>query len=132
MKKLLYPTVERVIACNYRILTEIKVKKADRPELLSHRKLANALDDAKKLEGDLYDKAALLLKDLVQAHAFASGNRRTAFLITKDFLFENGGKFAIRDDPKNARVLQGVRKGFYTQEELKEWIKHGKIREFKR
>jgi len=127
-----YPTSERVIACNYRILTEIKIKKADRSEVLSYGKLSRVIEDCKELEGDLYDKAALLLKGLVQAHAFASGNRRTAFLITKDFLVENNSKFVIQDDPKNARVLQGVREGFYTQEELKNWIENGKIREFQR
>ncbi len=29
-------------------------------------------------------------------------------------------------------VLLGVRKKIYSDEELKEWIRHGKIREFKR
>ena len=30
------------------------------------------------------------------------------------------------------RIMTGIGEGFYTKEELKEWIHHGKIKEFKR
>ena len=74
----------------------------------------------------------MLLKGLVQKHPFASGNRRTAFIATKDFITSNNGKFNIKDDPSQARALQGVREKYYPSEEIKEWIKNGKIRSFKR
>ena len=41
-------------------------------------------------------------------------------------------KLAIKDDPMYASVMRGVREGFYTLEEIKDWIKHGKIRSFQR
>jgi death-on-curing family protein len=90
------------------------------------------LAECENKEGDLYDKAIVLLKGLVQKHPFASGNRRTAFIAAKDFVMSNKGKFGIQDDPKNAKVMQGAREKYYSDEELKEWIRNGKIREFKR
>ncbi len=57
---------------------------------------------------------------------------RRIFIITKDFLRENGEKFNIEDEPKQAKVMQGIRENYYTDKEIKEWIKHGKINTFKR
>lgn len=40
--------------------------------------------------------------------------------------------FKIKDDPQQASVMRGIREGYYTEEEIKEWIKNGEIRAFKR
>lgn len=74
----------------------------------------------------------MLLKGLIQKHPFASGNRRTAFIAAKDFILINAHKFGIRDDPTSAKVMQGIREDYYSNNEIKEWLKYGKIREFKR
>tara|TARA_Y100000310_G_scaffold334016_1_gene412786 strand:+ start:1167 stop:1493 length:327 start_codon:yes stop_codon:yes gene_type:complete len=108
------------------------VKKADKSEVLSHQKLINIIEGCKRLEGDTYNKAVFLLKELIQKHPFASGNRRTAFIVTKDFILNNKARFNIKDYPKQARIMLGIREGFYTDSEIKEWIKYGKIHEFKR
>ena len=113
-------------------LNILKVKKADKPKVLSYSKINDVLNDCKNKVGDIYDKAAILLKGLVQKHAFASGNRRTAFITMKEFILSNKAKLGIKDDPANARVMTGIRENHYTDEEIKEWIKNGKIREFKR
>jgi len=132
MTRVTYQTPERIIEYNVLVLSTVQAKKADKPELLSRQKLIAALEASQNSTGDVYDRAVLLLQGLVRAHAFASGNRRTAFLATKDFILENQGAFAVRDDEKNARVLQGVREGFYTADDVKHWFKTGKIHEFKR
>ncbi len=132
MKGITYPTQEKVIEYNLLVLTIIKVKKADQPKLLSRQKLVEVLEECKRLKGDIYDKAACLLMGLIQKHPFASGNRRTAFVVTKEFLINNDTKFNVKDDPAQARVMVGIREGFYTSSEIKEWLKHGRIREFKR
>ncbi len=72
------------------------------------------------------------MKGLIQKHVFASGNRRTAFLVTKYYLQQNNLPFGIKDNPNHARVMLGIREGYYSDEEIKEWIINGKIREFKR
>jgi prophage maintenance system killer protein len=132
MKKIVYPTADQVIEYNILSLTIIKVKKADQPKVLSMGKIDYIIRGCKELDGDLYDKAVFLLKSIIKQHAFASGNRRTAFIVTKEFLKENHGKFNIEDDPKQARVMQGIRENYYSDEEIKVWIKHGKIKTFKR
>ena len=132
MKKIIYPAEERIIEYNLLALNLIKIKKADRAEVLSYKKIVDCVEECKRIGGDIYDKAVSLLKCLIQKHPFASGNRRTAFIVTKDFLLTNKAKFKIKDDPTHARVMLGIRENYYTDNEIKEWIKNGKIREFRR
>jgi prophage maintenance system killer protein len=132
MTLLKYPSVERIIEFNILAITLIQAKKSDKAEVLNRPSLFAVISECEEFEGDLYDKAAVLLKGLVQKHAFASANRRTAFITTKDFVLSNKGKLKIPDDIKQVPVMQGIREGFYTHEEIKEWIKNGKIKQFKR
>lgn len=132
MNNLIYPTPEKIIEYNFLALELIKVKKADKPKVLSRSKILEVIKECEQKEGDIYDKAVILLRGLIQKHPFASGNRRTAFLVTEDFILDNNHKFIIRDDPQFAQALQGIREHYYSDEEIKEWLKHGKIREFKR
>lgn len=126
------PSPEKIIEFNLLALELIKVKKADQPKVLSKAKIMQVLEDCAQAEGDIYEKAAVLLKGLVQKHPFASGNRRTAFIATKYFLERNNATMAVEDNPLNAKVMLGIRESHYTDDEIKEWIKNGKIREFKR
>ncbi|MBI3034361.1 Fic family protein [Candidatus Woesearchaeota archaeon] len=82
-------------------------------------------------EGDIFDKAVTLLKGLIQAHPFESGNRRTAYVVAESFIKLNGGN-SKSDNGKNARTLQGIREGYYTDAEIRKWFIKGEIREFKR
>ena len=129
---MIYPDKEKILEYNLLALTIIKAKKGDQPKVLNEHAIDIVIEDCKKLEGDIYEKAILLLKGLIQKHPFASGNRRTAFIVTKEFLLKNGGVFRIKDDPIQASVMQGIRENFYKEEEIKEWIRNGKIRKFER
>ena len=131
-KKIIYPTIEKIIEFNLMVLSLIKVKKADKPEVLSRQKIGEVIEECQKSKGGTYDKAVILLKGIVQKHSFASGNRRTAFIVTKDFVISNSERFKIKDDPKYARVMIGIREGYYSDKEINEWIKNGKIKKFKR
>ena len=124
-----YPSIEEVEEFNILVLNLIKVKRADRHNVLSRAKIRAALAACEAAEGGIYAKAAVLLEHLVKAHAFASGNRRTAFVAAKSFVLKNGGKFRIADDPSYARVMQGIREGRYAVPEIVEWISNGKIRQ---
>lgn len=126
------PTTEKIIEFNMLALELIKVKKADQPKVLSKAKIIEIVQDCEKSGGGIYDKAVVLLKGIVQKHPFASGNRRTAFITAKYFLEANNTKIAVEDNPANAKVMLGIREGYYSDEEIKEWIKNGKIREFRR
>jgi len=132
MASINYPTEDKIAEFNLLVINLIKVRKADKSEVLSYSKLINIIDRCKEKDGDIYDKAVTLLKGVVQEHPFASGNRRTAFVTTKYFLSINKKKLGIKDQEKQARVMQGIREDYYEDQEIKEWIKNGKIREFKR
>ncbi len=127
-----YPSAEKIIEYNVLALAIIHVKKADQPKVLSKSKIVAAIKECENAEGDLFDKAVVLLKGIVQEHPFASGNRRTAFITTRYFLEANKAKLGLEDKAENARVLLGIRENYYSDEEITEWIKNGKIREFKR
>ena len=127
-----YPTVEKVVEYNLLALSLIPAKKADKSELLNRQRLILIIEACENMDGDVYEKAVRLFKGLITMHPFASGNRRTAFIVTKEFLQQNGAKFEIKDDPQQSKAMTGVREGYYTDQEIKEWIKHGKIKDFRR
>ncbi|MFH1224224.1 MAG: Fic family protein [Candidatus Diapherotrites archaeon] len=127
-----YPSVEKITEMNALALSIIYAKKADEAKVLSRAKITEVIGDCEGFNGDIYDKAVVLLKGIVQKHPFASGNRRTAFLAMKYFLLANKARLGIEDNPANARILQGVRENYYSDAELKEWVKNGKIRQFSR
>ncbi len=132
VQQIIYPTPEKIIEHNVLMLNLIKAKKADKPGVLSYARIVNVINRCKKLDSDIYDKAVSLMKGLIREHAFESGNRRTAFIATKEFVTANSGRFKIMANPAYARAMQGIREGYYADKEVKEWIKNGKIREFKR
>ena len=133
MKELFYLDEDLIIKLNKDAIKLFGVKKGDKHELLSFRKLSKAVNDYESFEGDFYDKAVMLLKGIVKAHAFASANRRTAFLAVTYFANRNKQKVFIDDNPHNSKIMIGIRENYYTDKELKEWIENGKkIKEFKR
>ncbi|MBI5355013.1 MAG: type II toxin-antitoxin system death-on-curing family toxin [Candidatus Aenigmarchaeota archaeon] len=126
-----YPTADEITEANRRVLAEIKEKKGDRHGLVDvgRKRIETVLDDAILGRGDIYDKAAIILRGLIKKHPFVSGNRRTAFTVTEAFLELNGEHPLVIHD---SEVLQGIREEFYSLDEIKHWLKGGKIREFKR
>ena len=105
------------------------MKKGDSHTVLSVGAVESLIKQVKAEQGDIYDKATLLMVGLIRSHPFGSGNRRTAYAATKAFLESNGEEFRVKVDPK---VMQGIREGFYSREEIKSWLKGNEIREFKR
>ena len=84
-----------------------------------------------KLRTATFMKVSALIIDLTRMpHAFASGNRRTAFAVTMEFMKANGERLPVLTDATN--VLSGIREGSYTKEDVKRWLKGNGIREFQR
>jgi death-on-curing family protein len=129
-KEVIYLSAERIIELNIFAITLIKAKKADSAKVLSETKLRAVTEYYQSMPGDIYDKAVALLKGIIQKHPFASGNRRTAFLAAKIFLTQNQARLGIKDDSASARVLQGVREDYYSDDEIRRWLCDGTIREF--
>lgn len=127
-----YPSVEDLVYTNRFSLERIKAKRADAHDVIGGAALGNLLRACKRLKGDVYDKAACFMREIVQKHPFGSGNRRTAFLVAQTFLDTNGKKLNIEDNPSQSRTMLGVREGFYKAAEITKWLRKGEIREFKR
>lgn len=72
----------------------------------------------------LYLRAAYLLRKLITAHYFEDGNKRTAWLVTRQYLAENGEEPADRRETAE-RVLRRIRQ--YDAEEIAEWLETGEI-----
>ncbi len=129
MSDVIYPTIDELVELNRRVLGEIRVKKADRHQVLSRSGLEHLMRLVEEQAGGVYEKSVTLLTVLVRTHPFASGNRRTAYLATMSFLRMNGRTATVQHDP---RVLQGIREEFYTRDEIKAWLKGYEIKEFRR
>ena len=127
-----YPTVEEIQYNNTIAIEMFRKSKQDKAKTISISYLQKSIDKIKMNPGDIYDKAALLLIELTQMHAFESGNKRTAFLTTKKFVIKNQGKFNIPDTINNVKIMIGIKEKYYTQKEIKEWIINGKIKKFER
>ncbi len=110
-------------------LREVRVKKADQHKLLSRGALENVLQRLGEEKGYVYEKAVTLLIGMLQTHAFASANRRTAYLATKGFLERNGERIRVGHDPE---VLQGIRQEFYARDEIRKWLQGNEIKRFRR
>ena len=132
MVEIIYPTVEEIQYNNIIAIEMFRRSKHDQAKTISVSFIQKVIDAVKTTPGDLFEKATLMLLELTQIHAFESGNKRTAFLTTKKFVITNGEKFGIPDKESNVKVMIGIRENYYTQKEIKEWIKHGKIKAFKR
>jgi len=69
--------MEEVIEVNRRMLQKIRVHKSDRHGILmgdvGKEKIGKAIADAEAAEGDVSDKAAVLLISLVKRHPFEVG-----------------------------------------------------------
>jgi prophage maintenance system killer protein len=129
---MIYITTDEIEDFNKLALELLPGKKGDRFELWSYGKIKTTCVRAQIIPGDAYTKAAYYLRSLTKAHAFASGNRRTAMLVTKRFLEQNNKIYKIDDTMDNSKVMIGIREGYYSDDEIKGWLENGCIREFRR
>ena len=132
MVEINYPTVEHIIEFNHLALALVRVKKADKPAVLSKPKLHEIVEECQNAPSDVYDKAVVLLTGIIKKHPFASGNRRTAFAVAMEFLLVNSASTPLLVKQKSEKVLLGIRESYYSNEEISEWLKTGEIRAFKR
>ena len=129
MAKFIYPSKESIIYVN-KMINLMSNMKADTYKLLRDEVFIDTIiNKVKDTEGNVYDKAAVLLDNLVKTHGFASGNKRTAFVVTTYFLKKNGGKARFEDFDKIEKVLRNMR--LYTIREITEWLRMGEIDEAK-
>ena len=118
MPQVRYPTAQEIIQTNKRVL-EVVVDKRDRHSVWNEDAIVVAIAAAKQADGDVYEKAAVLLIELVKSHPFKSGNRRTATAVVADFLRANGQSFK----GEGTKILAGIRLGDFKRAEVSAWLK---------
>ncbi len=128
-RKFVYPSPDVVKYIN-EVVNLMSARRADKHKLLRPEEYTEAvMNEAKGMKGDVYEKCAVILRGLITAHGFASGNKRTAFIVSAYFLKKNGGKVKFRDFGKAEKVLKNVR--LYNLKEISGWLRTGEIDETK-
>ena len=117
-----YPSLEDVINANKKAIELLRATKAEKYELrASKHNIQKVLDDVKNLEGDVKEKAAMLLMKINRKHFFGSANKRTSFIVASDFLLANEGKIPLKRK-EDVEFLMEVRAGKRTVEDIKRWL----------
>jgi death-on-curing family protein len=129
VKDFVYPSKEFVVFVN-EIVSVMSARKADRHKILRSDAFIDAiLDEVQNMDGDLFEKAARLLMRFIKAHGFASGNKRTAFIVATHFISANGGRARIKNFEQAEKVLKNVRR--FETSDIVEWLRKGEIDETK-
>lgn len=72
----------------------------------------------------IYLRAATLIRDLITAHLFEDGNKRTAWLVTREYLQRAGETPPPRPDTAK-RVLRRIRR--YEYGEIAAWLRDDRL-----
>lgn len=84
--------------------------------------LAHPVNLASYSEPDAADLAAAYAYSLVKNHGFIDGNKRTAWVVARLFLADNGQH--LRFDPLDAiQIMEGVADGQINEDTLAEWFR---------
>ena len=125
-----YLTREAVEEIHLRVLSETEGKAyvRERPHILNPDMLEMALELPKKrlygreLYPDLFEKAAVLMRELILGHVFESANKRTGYVCAVVFLRQNG--YVISSSAEEAvELTTGVATGRYGIKEIANWLR---------
>lgn len=70
----------------------------------------------------IWEKAAALLHGLATAHAFADGNKRTAWVVTLTMIDRSGYDLEVGDEQLDD-VIVDVVTGHMSQDDLEQWFR---------
>jgi death-on-curing protein len=114
---------ETVIAINWEVIAEHGgfSPGPTQPHLLASA-LGRPIHKASYEKADAFALAAAYIMGLARNHAFADGNKRTAYVTGKLFLRLNGYQFKPRKDHA-VIVMESVASGRLTEPQLADWIK---------
>ncbi len=70
-----------------------------------------------------------MLRGFIITHGFASGNKRTAFIVTTYFITKNSGKVRFKNFDEVERIVRNIR--IYAVEDTAQWLRKGDIDESK-
>lgn len=85
--------------------------------------LREIIGDADDYE-TIWQRAAHLLRKLITEHIFEDGNKRTAWVVTREYLTRHDSTPSV-DPDEVERVLKRIRR--YEVAEIAEWLKSGEL-----
>lgn len=100
----------------------------DDPILQNSQGLKSTLDKIKwgipfQPEPTIWDRVAIMFRDIISEHFFADGNKRIAFIISILFLNKNGYFFETTNDDVVETTIE-VAKGKMEFKEIKKWFRY--------
>lgn len=119
------PTPDEIIATHDEIVDAYDLTHDDVNVVAPRLKLRRLLEDVADHD-DTYGRAAQLLRDLVTSHYFEDGNKRTAWMTTRDYL-DRLDEHPAETGDRVPHILRRVRR--YDDDELAEWLRTGDIDE---
>lgn len=118
-----YPKHKDIIEYNKKVLDIVRASKSDAHKVYSHDKIDKSLQAAKRARGDVEYKAAVLMKNLSQAHPFASGNKRTAYFSANKMIGMNRNYMLAKRREKQLIMTKKIREGRVSAKEIAEWLR---------
>mgnify|MGYP000545346880 CR=1 FL=1 len=92
------------------------------PGLLSEATLEHILERVREHEGDIFDRAALLLRATAVWHPFMDGNKRTAFYLAVRLLKLNGYELA-GETSEIVSFMLSVARGDKSIKDVRQWLR---------
>lgn len=77
--------------------------------------------DSKELYPQPAEKAVAIIESIIINHPFVDGNKRTAYVLMRLLLLENGFDFSASSNEKYEFIIN-IASGNYKTEEIKKWI----------
>ena len=118
------PSPEEILATHDEIEEVYDMKYTGAAVAAPRLKLCRLLDEIE--DGDRYHRGAQLLRDLLTAHFFEDGNKRTSWATTLRY-FDQYDETPAETGDRVPKVLRRIRR--YDVEELAEWLETGEIDE---
>jgi death-on-curing protein len=89
--------------------------------------LARPVNLASYAHPDAADLAAAYAYGLTRNHGFADGNKRTAWIVARLFLADNGYRFQF-DKAEAVRTVESLAAGALSQDDLASWFRSRLLR----
>lgn len=119
------PSVGDIYDAHDDVVERWDLSHGDTGAVLPDQRIESVLDEASAHDGP-YLRAAALLRHLVNAHVFEDGNKRTAWIVARTYLLQQG----LDAEPSGERAADVMRHlKRYDVGELAEWLRTGDIDE---
>jgi len=118
------PSPEKIIKSHQRIEDDYALTHTGARVAAPRLEFEELLKDVNEYEGT-YRRAAALLRNIITAHYFEDGNKRTAWITTRAYLEDHGHVPAERDSKQVERVLKSIRMLDIT--EIATWLEDGDV-----